>query len=132
MVAVSTRFSRGRGPSLALGAMGLLSACVAPTTVPQIVAPRPPAYSVLGLENVMGRTARELEAGFGRPDLDVQEGQARKLQFSSGVCVLDAYLYARERGKEAVVTHLDARLPDGRDVDRASCVAALSRRTGAR
>jgi hypothetical protein len=42
--------------------------------------------------------------------------------------VLDAYLYPqRERG-EPVVTHVDARLPDGRDVDRDSCIAALRRR----
>jgi hypothetical protein len=55
----------------------------------------------------------------------VREGGARKLQFSSPVCVMDAYLYPGEQGREAVVTHIDARLPDGRDIDRASCVAAL-------
>ena len=27
---------------------------------------------------------------------------------------------------EPVVTHVDARLPDGREMDRSSCVAALS------
>jgi hypothetical protein len=73
-----------------------------------------------------------LEGQFGRPDLDIQEGDARKLQFASSICVLDAYLYPPTRGGEPVVTHVDARLPDGRDVDRASCVAALGHRQEAR
>ena len=36
------------------------------------------------------------------------------------------------RGGEAVTTYLDARLPNGEDIDRASCIAALSRRRAAR
>jgi hypothetical protein len=91
-----------------------------------------PTFSLVGLEGVMGQGARTLTARFGRPDLDVREGAARKLQFASQVCVLDTYLYPPARGGEAVVTYIDARLPDGRDVDRASCVAALSRREQAR
>ena len=79
-------------------------------------------------EGVTGRTAASLISLFGQPALDVQEGSGRKLQFSGGNCVLDAYLYRqRERG-EPVVTHVDARLPDGRDTDRTACVAALRRR----
>jgi hypothetical protein len=93
---------------------------------------RPPTYSVAGLETVMGRTARALEELFGRPDLDVRESTARKLQFISPVCVLDAYLYPPRGGGDPIVTYVDARLPDGRDMDRASCVAALSRREEAR
>jgi hypothetical protein len=89
---------------------------------------RPVSYTSTGLENVLGRTARMLEAQFGRPGLDVREGPARKLQFGGAACVLDAYLYPPKGGGEPIVTHLDARLPDGRDFDRASCVAALSRR----
>jgi hypothetical protein len=77
---------------------------------------------------VVGRNAASIIALFGQPALDVQEGIARKLQFSGPGCVLDAYLYPpRERG-EAVVTHVDARSPDGRDADRAACIAALRRR----
>jgi hypothetical protein len=64
---------------------------------------------------------------FGQPALDVREGNARKLQFLGPSCVLDAYLYPRGRA-EAVVTHVDARLPDGRDADRAACVSSLQRR----
>jgi hypothetical protein len=85
----------------------------------------PPSYSLIGLETVMGRSTRYLEAEFGEPDLDIREGPARKLQFSGPACVLDAYLYPAERGADPIVTHVDARLPDGRDMDRASCVAAL-------
>ncbi|HZG45086.1 MAG TPA: hypothetical protein VEZ41_02300, partial [Allosphingosinicella sp.] len=78
-------------------------------------------------DDVMGRNAASLISLFGQPALDVQEGTARKLQFSGQACVLDAYLYPpRERG-EAVVTHVDARSPDGRDADRTGCIASLRR-----
>lgn len=80
----------------------------------------------------MGRTAGVITGLFGKADLDVREGNARKLQFAGPACVLDAYLYPPEGGGEPIVTHIDARLPDGGDMDRASCVAALSRREQAR
>lgn len=76
---------------------------------------------------LVGRSAQALLSLFGQPSLDVREGGARKLQFLNNSCVLDAYLYPRGRG-EAVVTHVDARLPDGRDADRAACVASLQQR----
>jgi hypothetical protein len=95
--------------------------------VHRIQPPAPPAYGVTGLETVIGRTARYLETKFGKPDLDIREGQARKLQFSGPACVLDTYLYAAKGGGEPIVTYVDARLPDGRDFDRASCVAALTK-----
>src|SRR4029450_5833588 len=63
---------------------------------------------------------------FGRPALALREGSARKVQFSGPACVLDAYLYPARDGAEPVVTHVDARLPDGREMDRSSCVAAPS------
>ena len=115
------------------GAVGLalfLAACTPATTATQPAAVVQPArvYAPAGLEGVMGRTAAYLEAQFGRPDLDIREGPARKLQFAGPLCVLDAYLYPRAGGGDPVVTHIDARLPDGRDLDRASCIAALSRR----
>ena len=80
----------------------------------------------------MGRTVGVITALFGKADLDVREGNARKLQFAGPACVLDTYLYPPEGGGEPIVTHIDARLPDGRDMDRASCVAALTRREQAR
>ena len=39
-------------------------------------------YTSTGLETVIGRTARTLEASSARPGLDVREGTARKLQFA--------------------------------------------------
>jgi len=127
---------RGRGFWLA-GALAL-GGCVPQTSAPEAqrpAVPPPPAprpYTNVGLESVMGRTARTLIGEFGAPQLDSREGPARKLQFLSPVCVLDAYLYPPRGGGEPVVTHIDARLPDGREMDRSSCVAALSRRPAAR
>jgi hypothetical protein len=128
---------KGRGIFAAMTGAWLAAGCVAPVreTAPPArppVAPPAPAYSNNGLESVMGHNARALAALFGNPDLDAREGPARKLQFVGPVCVLDAYLYPSRAGAEPVVTHVDARLPDGRDIDRSSCVAALSRREQAR
>jgi hypothetical protein len=116
-----------------LGALLVLGGCAARTDRPAPAVTRPPVervvpYNSTGLENVLGRTARTLEAQFGKPALDVREGPARKLQFAGAACVLDAYLYPPKGGGEPIVTHIDARLRDGRDLDRASCVAALTRR----
>jgi hypothetical protein len=122
--------------SFALLAALALAGCVAterPRTAPPVrpaprpvvpVSPRPTG----GLEAVMGRDAQALIALFGTPGLDAREGPARKLQFLGPACVLDAYLYPPRRGGEAIVTHVDTRLPDGSDADHAACVEALSRR----
>ncbi|MGZ8997790.1 MAG: hypothetical protein ACXW2T_02935 [Allosphingosinicella sp.] len=125
----------GKIPALFIGVPLLLADCVSNPAQPPRAAVqpvRPATYSVSGLQTVMGHNARSLERLFGRPDLDVREGTARKLQFVSPVCVLDTYLYPPRGGGDAIVTYMDARLPDGRDMDRASCVAALSRREEAR
>lgn len=118
----------------AVTVLALLSAC-APRAVQQppasagASAPRrpgpPPTRAVAGLEGVIGRTAAILAAQLGRPALDIREGDGRKLQFEGPACILDAYLYPPARGGEPIVTYVDARLPDGRDMDKASCVAAL-------
>ncbi|WP_245409544.1 hypothetical protein [Allosphingosinicella vermicomposti] len=119
-------------PIIGLAASAALSACVpgparepALPTAPEVSPPVSPSY--LGLEAVMGRDARALERAFGTPELDIHEGTARKLQFSSDVCILDAYLYPRGGRGDPVVTHVDARRPDGTDFDRASCVSALGK-----
>ena len=78
---------------------------------------------------VMGQDAAGLVRLFGNPDADVREGTARKLQFESAICVLDAYLYPKGSGDQRV-TWVDARQRDGSPIDRASCIAALSRRDG--
>jgi hypothetical protein len=110
-----------------------LSACATtpppkPRAVPTVSVPMRPT----GLERVLGQDARALAALFGTPDQDVTESTARRLQYAGPFCILDAYLYAPRTAAEPVVTYVDARQPDGKDIDRASCVAALARRKEAR
>lgn len=128
--------------------MVALSAC-APNLVPEstpgrrppssVPAPRPvppPPEQVggpkimrmAGLESIIGRSAADITRQFGSPRLDVREGDARKLQFSGEACVLDIFFYPLAAGRAPSATWVEARRPsDGRDVDRASCVAALRR-----
>ncbi len=119
-----------RFPIVAVSAM--LAACAttppAPRAVPTVGVP----MRATGLERVLGQDARALVALFGTADQDVHEDTARRLQFAGPFCILDAYLYPSRAGAEAVVTYVDARQPDGKDIDRASCVAALVRRKQAR
>lgn len=84
-----------------------------------------PLRSVAGLDIVMNKTAGQLIRLFGDPQLDISEPPARKLQFASGACILDAYLYPSEESDTGRVTHIDARRSDGAAVDRVSCVNAL-------
>ncbi|MGY4397374.1 hypothetical protein ACVWZA_002568 [Sphingomonas sp. UYAg733] len=109
--------------------LGLLLAGCATTGTPAPGHIRPPFVPIptntVGLGHVIGQNARGLVAMFGRPGADLLEGDARKLQFESGTCVLDAYLYPKGKA-EPVVTYIDTRQSDGSPVDRASCVAALS------
>ena len=115
---------------LALVLGGGLAGCAAPTAR-QAVGRAAIPYTSVGLERVLGQDSAGLIKLFGQPDADVREGTARKLQFQSGICVLDAYLYPK--GSDvARVTYLDARELDGSTIDRASCVAALTRREGGR
>lgn len=99
-----------------------------PRAAPHV--PVPQTALAAGVDRVQGQTAPRLIAQFGAPQIDVQEGPARKLQFKGPICVLDAYLYPQGRG-EAVVTHIDTRQRNGTPIDQASCVVALGRRTAA-
>lgn len=100
---------------------------------PPVAATRSPPMIKTGLDRVLGQTARGLVALFGDADQDVREAEgARRLQFAGPICILDAYLYPPRPGAESEVSYVDARQPDGRDIDRASCVAALTRRKEAR
>jgi hypothetical protein len=82
-----------------------------------------------GLDGVIGRTEAQLERQFGAARLNVWEGDARKLQFSSEACVLDVFLYPLRPGAAPSATHIETRrASDGRNVDRASCIAALKQR----
>lgn len=85
----------------------------------------PPASAFTKQGPLMGSDAGALTRMFGPPRLDIRETTVRKLQFGNGRCVLDAYLYAPARGKEPVVTHVDARSPTGTDVDPLACASAL-------
>jgi len=109
-----------------------LGACATTPPASQAVALTPAPIRTMGLERVIGQNAATLTGLFGAADRDVTEASARRLQFASGICILDAYLYPAARGREPVVTHVDARQLDGRDIDRASCVAAMVRRREAR
>lgn len=116
-------FRTGLCASLALP----LAACGAGTIVPPSVAPPPgpPASAFMKQGPLLGSDARGLTQMFGQPRLDIREAGVRKLQYGNGRCVLDAYLYAPAKGKEPVVTHVDARTPTGVDVDPATCATAL-------
>lgn len=94
----------------------------APIPVPQQV----PAAPAVASGPVLGQTASRLIARFGRPDADLREGAARKLQFQAPTCVLDAYLYPPRDRADPVVRHVDTRRRDGSPIDEASCVAILS------
>lgn len=97
-----------------------------PVTKPPIAAE---VHMAPGLEGVIGANAAQLTRQFGAPRLDVWEGDARKLQFGGSACILDVYLYPPAQNREPQATYVDARRgSDGRDVDRANCVATLRQR----
>jgi len=94
---------------------------------PAKMGPRPAAVHMLpGLEGVIGASAPELSRLLGQPRIDVLEGDARKLQFAGGACVLDVYLYPGVHGPEPRASYVEARRAvDGADFDRVACVTAL-------
>ena len=111
----------------------LLVAGCAETPAPEALPPSlppPPQVKLSGLNQVMGHTATGLISLFGTPDQDLRETNGRRLQFGGTKCVLDTYLYPPSAGREAVVTYVEARLPDGRDMDRAECVSNLLKARG--
>lgn len=89
--------------------------------------PAPTVQSIKGLEGVISANAESLTRLFGAPRLDVREEDARKLQWSGTACILDVYLYPPQSGGAPTATYVDARRGDGREVDRAACVAAMKR-----
>ena len=100
------------------------------SVTPPVTGFRPPQIQrAPGLEGVIEQDASSLVRRFGQPRLDVREGDARKLQFTGGPCVLDVFLYPLRPGGEPVATYLEARrASDGEEVDRAACVEALRQR----
>lgn len=109
-----------------LSAALLIAGCArAPRAVepsPGPVGPSQPSGVLIGL------TASELGARFGRPGFQVREGVGTKLQWSENGCVLDAYLYPPPSGQGvARVAHVDSRAPSGTDMAVDACLALLAR-----
>ncbi len=100
-----------------------------PPPVTRAATPPPPKAPTRmtgqGIEGVIDATAAQLVAKFGRPRIDLSEGDARKLQFAGAACVLDVYLYTLQTGGDQRATWLDARRLDGQTVDPAACIGAL-------
>jgi len=111
------------GP-LSLASLLLLSACGGTTGVEPPKAGFTPATRP-GAEGLIGADARQLLRQFGKPRLDIRDPTARKLQFGNGRCILDAYLYPPSERREPVVTHAEARLPNGDPADVNACAKAL-------
>jgi hypothetical protein len=114
-------------PFLALPTLAALGACAGTSPPPTRIAAPPPAIAAPSLQ-VIGATAQALIARLGQPALDQREGPARKLQFRGEACILDAYLYPQPNNAPAHVTWIDARDRQGKDVDKAGCIAALTTR----
>ncbi|NKJ42653.1 hypothetical protein [Novosphingobium sp. SG720] len=89
--------------------------------------PAPTIQVAPGLQGVIGADGDALVRQFGPPRLDIKEEDARKLQWSGAACILDVYLYPPQSGGRPTATYVDARRGDGREVDRAACIAALKR-----
>ena len=99
----------------------LLSACVSAQGGRADIAPPPMAVRTGKPQPLVGWDAKRLISRFGEPRLDIRDRTVRKLQFVTGRCVLDTYLYVTARGKEATVTHIDTRYSNGSDADPAGC-----------
>jgi len=78
--------------------------------------------------SINGMTAHELIELFGRPRLQIVEGEGTKLQFAGSNCVLDVYLYPPPGGGTPRATLIEARNPEGNDVNAQSCAAAIQQR----
>jgi hypothetical protein len=102
----------------------LLAASCAPRPQ-QTPAPEAPAQPQEETSSLVGLTPQELVGRFGRPALQIREGNSLKLQFRGTRCVMDAYLYPAGGSGGLKVTHVDTRLPSGGDIDQAACVFSL-------
>jgi len=106
-------------------AMMLFAAACAPR--PQAAVPTPipqPATPTIRQTSLYGLDAQELVGHFGKPALQIREGNSVKLQFRGNRCVLDAYLYPGRDGQMRV-TYVDTRGTSGADMDQAACILAL-------
>jgi hypothetical protein len=110
----------------------LLAAC-ASTPAPRPAAVETPATATDRQQHrtLNGMTAGELIEHFGKPRIQIVEGNGTKLQFAGPACVLDAYLYPPGSGGGTPrVTEIEARNVQGADVNVQSCVYAIERSKG--
>ena len=74
-------------------------------------------------------TAGELIQYFGKPKLQIVEGDGTKLQFAGPNCTLDVYLYPPEgKAGPARASYIVARNVQGGSVDAQSCSTAIANR----
>ena len=121
---------------LILFALLFVAACAprpaaTPPPEPAVAAPVPAATDRHDHRTLNGMTANELIQHFGKPRLQVREGDGTKLQFAGPNCLLDFYLYPGQGGVPRV-SHIDARNLQGADVNTQSCVYAIESARGAR
>lgn len=108
----------------------LLAACAAtPSAPPQAGAAAPSDRQPDGHDHrsLTGMSTEQLVQHFGRPRLQVREGDSTKLQFATRNCVLDVYLYPGSGGALRA-THVEARNGQGDTVSAQSCVYAIEDR----
>jgi hypothetical protein len=108
----------------------LLAAC-APRPAPTPVPVKPTATgqpSQHDHRTVNGMTAGELIQHFGKPRLQIVEGEGTKLQFAGPNCVMDVYLYPPAGGGTPRATLIEARNFQGGDVSAQSCALAIEAR----
>jgi hypothetical protein len=95
-----------------------------PTETPKTPA-TPPVAQPRETGSLIGLTGNELVIRFGRPALQIREGNSVKIQFRGPRCVLDTFLYPGS-GNQYRVTHVETRALSGVDTAQADCIAALA------
>ena len=108
----------------------MLAACAprpAPTPLPTKAA-TPSTPTQHDHRTVNGMTSGDLIQHFGKPRLQIVEGEGTKLQFAGPNCVLDVYLYPPPGGGAPRATLIEARNSQGSDVNAQSCAAAIEAR----
>ena len=99
-----------------------------PAPAPTPVAPTPAGPAQHDHRTVNGMTAGELIQHFGKPRLQIVEGDGTKLQFAGPNCLLDVYLYPPTGGGAARATLIEARNAQGNEVSAQGCAAAIEKR----
>ncbi len=118
----------------ALATLFVAACAPRPASTPASTQPAAPAIAATDQHDhrtLNGMTASELTQHFGRPRLQIQEGEGTKLQFAGTGCVLDFYLYPAQGGAPRV-SHIDARNFQGGEVSAQSCVHEIERARGVR